>query len=60
MCDCTGECEAGCWPISKRRQDSVSMQTVGEEREGAWGVALRNRDRGPVLLAYHLHADDTL
>lgn len=33
------------------------------EREGAEGVAVRNRNRGgknPVLLAFHLHADDTL
>lgn len=33
------------------------------ESEGARGVAARNRNRGgknPVLLACHLHADDTL
>lgn len=58
---CTRGSEAGYWPISnRRRQDSVSMQMVGEE--GAGGVAVRNRNGGenPVLLAFYLHADDTL
>lgn len=36
--------EAGCWPVSKRRrQDSVSVRTPGEE--GAGSVAVRNRNR---------------
>lgn len=44
VCARTRESEAGCWPISKRRrQDSVLVQTLGEE--GAGSVAVRNRNR---------------
>lgn len=34
-------------PFPKEEDRILSRgQTVGEEREGAWGVALRNRDGG--------------
>lgn len=48
--------------FQRRRQDSVSVQTVGgeggRERERAGGVSVRNG--GGCPFSFHLHADDTL
>lgn len=38
-CVCMRVTEAGCWPRSRRRQDSVLVQTLGEE--GVESTAVR-------------------
>lgn len=47
-CVCMRVTEAGCWPLSRRRQDSVLVQTLGEE--GVESMAVRNRNWGRLAL----------
>lgn len=47
-CVCMRVTEAGCWPLSRRRQDSVLVQTLAEE--GVESMAVRNRNWGRLAL----------
>lgn len=47
-CVCVRVTEAGCWPLSRRRQDSVLVQTLVEE--GVESTAVRNRNWGRLAL----------